>query len=115
MFENVATEIVCELEAIFTKYSSTLRLKVPREKMLSHCSMIVRSSLSFKQKWLNVLQMIHGCKSSPIFYLYLTDNIFQQLIKIKFPTDATVQPANQCSVDLTFEEASGLRYAAGYV
>ena len=50
-----------------------------------------------------------------IFYLYLTDNIFQQLIKIKFPTDATVQPANQCSVDLTFEEASGLRYAAGYV
>ena len=50
-----------------------------------------------------------------IFYLYLTDNIFQQLIKIKFPTDATVQPANQYSVDLTFEEASGLRYAAGYV
>ena len=26
-----------------------------------------------------------------------------------------VQPANQYSVDLTFEEASGLRYAAGYV
>ena len=83
--------------------------------LLSHCSMIVRSSPSFKQKWLNVLQMIPGCKSSPIFYLYLTDNIFQQLIKIKFPTDATVQPANQCSVDLTFEEASGLCYAAGYV
>ena len=50
-----------------------------------------------------------------IFYLYLTDNIFQQLIKIKFPADATVQPANQYSVDLTFEEASGLRYASGYV
>ena len=33
MFESVATEIVCELEAIFTKYSSTLRLKVQREKM----------------------------------------------------------------------------------
>ena len=43
------------------------------------------------------------------------DNIFQQLIKIKFPVDATVQPANQYSVDLTFEEESGLRYAAGYV
>ena len=26
-----------------------------------------------------------------------------------------MQPANQYSVDLTFEEASGLRYAAGYV
>ena len=26
-----------------------------------------------------------------------------------------MQPANQCSIDLTFEEASGLRYAAGYV
>ena len=32
-----------------------------------------------------------------------------------FPTNATVQPANQYSVDLTFEEASGLRYTAGYV
>ena len=83
--------------------------------LLSHCSMIVRSSLCFKQKWLNVLQMISGCKSSPTFYQYLTDNIFQQLIKIKFPANATVQPANQYSVDLTFEEASGLRYAAGYV
>ena len=82
--------------------------------LLSHCSMIVRSLLSFKQKWLNVLQMIPGCKSS-IFYQYLTDNIFQQLIEIKFPADATVQPANQYSVDLTVEEASGLRYAAGYV
>ena len=84
-------------------------------RLLSHCSMIVRSSLSFKQKWLNVLQMIPGCKSSPTFYQYLTDNIFRRLIKIKFPADATVQPANQYSVDLTFEEASGLRYAAGYV
>ena len=59
--------------------------------------------------------MIPGCKSSHIFYQYLTDNIFRQLIKIKFPADATVQPANQYNVDLTFEEASGLCYAAGYV
>ena len=58
---------------------------------------------------------IPGCKPSPIFYQYLIDNIFRQLIKIKFPTNATVQPANQYSVDLTFEEASGLHYTAGYV
>ena len=41
MFENVATEIVCELEAIFTKYSSTLRLKVPREKMWAYYHIVV--------------------------------------------------------------------------
>ena len=35
---------------------------------------------------------------------------FWQLIKIKFPTDATVQPANQHSVDLTFEEAYTVTY-----
>ena len=75
--------------------------------LLSHCSMIVRSSLSeclADDTWVQVIS-----------YLLSVFDIFQQLIKIKFPTDATVQPANQCSVDLTFEEASGLRYAAGYV
>ena len=59
--------------------------------------------------------MIPGCKPAPISYKYLIDNIFRQLIKIKFPTNATVRPANQYSDDLTFEEASGLRYTAGYV
>ena len=113
MFENVTTEIVCDLEAIFTKHSSTLQLKVQREKMWCYYR-IVWSSVSFKQKWLNVLQMIPGSKPAPIFYQYLIDNIFRQLIKIKFPTNATVQPANQYSVDLTFEEESGLRYIAGY-
>lgn len=49
------------------------------------------------------------------FYQYVTDNVFKQLIK--HHCSSSEQPhATSCQLpDLTYDETSALRYAAGYV
>ena len=60
-----------------------------------------------------MLGNIQDCDACPIFYQFVTDHIFCQLIKRHFPVEASyTQPLSQ---DLTYEEESGLRYAAGYM
>ena len=60
-----------------------------------------------------VLGSIQDCDECPIFYQFVTDHIFRQLIAQHFPVEtSSTQPLSQ---DLTYEEESGLRYAAGYV
>ena len=112
-FKSFSTEIVCDLEVAFSHVTSTLRHRVQREKMWGYYH-VVRSSLPFRQKWIGILEKIPGCEPSPIFFQYVTDNMFRQLLKIRFPI-TTVQSTHQHSGGLTAEEASGLRYAAGYV
>lgn len=101
-------------EAVFSRVRFTVGNRVQREKLWGYYH-TVRSLVSFRQKWIGVLEsIIPGCTPSPIFFQYVTDKIFLQLLKIHLPL-TTVQPVHQQSCELTYEEASGLHYAAGYV
>ena len=50
--------------------------------------------------------------ASPVFYQYVTDVMFKELIQAHFPVVS--RPATQRSVTITNEEANVIRYAAGY-
>ena len=52
--------------------------------------------------------------ASPIFYQYITDDIFKQLVKQKYPLPATSMEAHSLP-PLDYQEQNAVRYAAGYV
>ena len=99
-FTSFSTDIVHDLEAVFSRVPSTLRLKVQREKMWGYYH-TVRSSVHYRQKWCRALEKIPGCESSPIFYQYITDNIFRQLVKIRFPLSTGIPSTHQHGTDLS--------------
>ena len=111
LFIEFAVGVVNALEESFPTWMQPLRFRV-EEKMWGHFHEI-RSSSSFRERWVVVLGSIQDCNTRPIFYEFVTDHIFRQLIKRHFPVEASsIQPLSQ---ELTYEEKSGLRYAAGYV
>lgn len=56
-----------------------------------------------------------GKQVSPIFYQYVTDVIFKELVKQHTPID-TVRHGPDLEVPaLDYQETNALRYAAGYV
>ena len=111
--QSFSTEILSDLQSVFSRIKSTVRPRVQREKMWGYYH-IVRSSLLFRQKWIIVIDNIPGGTPSPIFFQYVTDKIFRQLVKIRSPVE-TLRSTHHNRDELTFEEESGLRYAAGYV
>ena len=113
-FDHFASAIVADLQAALPTNVSAIRLKVQREKIWGNYHTI-RSSRSYTEKWLGVLELLEGCEACPIFYQFVTDHVFRQLIKTHFPLEQEHHPSQQQSLDLTYEEESGLRYAAGYV
>lgn len=76
---------------------------------------MIRSSATFRDRWFRFLQPLDGCTPCPIFYLFITDNVFKQLIEHHCPTSEQQEDSHRNSEDLTYEETSALRYAAGYV
>ncbi len=73
-----------------------------------------RTSDRFRATWRTFLEAATSTQPCPILYQYLTDAIFKSIIKDKYrPKAASTTTDEQTS--LTFEEMSGLRYAAGFV
>ena len=108
--DNLASKLATTLEsAIF----SSIHLKVQREKMWGQYH-AVRSSEHFQEFWSEVLQNVQGCNTCPIFYQFVTDHVFRKLLRLHFPVNKLPDTAHNSS-PLTNEEASALRYAAGYV
>ena len=52
--------------------------------------------------------------AQPLFYQYVTEKIFQEMIQITFRTHKA-SIASSTTEELTYEEANALRYVAGYV
>ena len=72
----------------------------------------LRSSQEFQELWTNLL--LHQVKTTahPIFYQYVTDLIFEKLIK---SYSSTPPPLTTATVSIDYFEANALRYMAGYV
>ena len=113
-FDGFASQLVSELETALQPSSGGYkRLRVQREKMWGQYHLI-RSSAVFRERWLGILQPLHGCTPCPVFYQYVTD-VFKQLIK-HHCLSSEQSHATSCQLpDLTYEETCALRYAAGYV
>ncbi len=58
------------------------------------------------KKWVDFVSL---STSEPVFYQYVTDGVFKELIQARFP-----MVSHQRSVTITNEEANVIRYAAGY-
>ena len=114
-FDGFASQLVSELVTALRPSSGGYKcLRVQREKMRGQYHLI-RSSAVFRERWLGILQPLNGCTPCPVFYHYVRDNVFKQLIK--HHCSSSKQPhTTSCQLpDLTCEETSALRYAAGYV
>ncbi len=86
--------------------------KAKREKMWGSFHQL-RSSTSFKSKWVHFLQKSGIPKATPIFYQYVSETMFKELVKQQFPI--TRAGAEESCQPLTYEEKNALRYTAGYI
>ncbi len=66
----------------------------------------VRTTQLFTKKWVDFVSL---STSEPVFYQYVTDVVFKELIQARFPV-----VSHQRSVTITNKEANVIRYAAGY-
>ena len=63
--------------------------------------------------WNSFVSKSISLASCPIFYQYLTERIFDQLIKEKFPI--SISARTETIASLSYIEKNALRYAAGYI
>ena len=73
----------------------------------------LRLSTPFKEQWLKLLQASDSSREpSPIFYEFVTNAVFEELIKHKFPVQAEKR---EHEISLDYKEQNALLYTAGYV
>ena len=87
--------------------------KVARERMWTSYYLL-RTSDDYISDWKAFLVKTGTDELSAIFYQYVGDYIFKQLIALKYPVTGGESCA-EISETLSYEELNGLRYAAGYV
>ena len=92
--------------------TENLSHKVTRERIWSNYH-VLRTSDDYISDWETFLQKAGATEFSPIFYQYVGDYIFKQLITSKYPVSD--KAGEEISKTLTYPEMNGLRYAAGFV
>ena len=73
----------------------------------------VHTTKLFTKKWVDFILLSTSEPASPVFYQYVTDIVFRELIQAHFPVVGRPAP-QRSSVIITNEEANVIRYAAGY-
>ena len=72
----------------------------------------LRISVSFKRKWTQLIQTSTQQPADPSFYQHVSDIVFDELIKQKFPLQK--KPNMPKDTAISNEKANVIRYAAGY-
>ena len=75
----------------------------------------VRTSPEFVTSWARLMEQSLGKQVFPIFYQYVTDVIFKELVKQQTPIDTARHGPHLEVPALDYQETNALRYAAGYV
>ena len=91
----------------------TLSAKKGRERMWSLYHSL-RTSDDYVGEWCTFLQRSGASEMSSIFYQYVGDYMFKQLIKLHHPLHVSEFKGTDHSTP-TYEEKNAIRYAAGYV
>ena len=69
----------------------------------------------FKSKWEVFLKVAAATGPCPIFYQYITDQVFKGMIVQCFQVSTEAGNGADTETGLTYEEINALRYSAGYV
>ena len=72
----------------------------------------LRTSEAYNTTWKRLLDAI-GCNSTPLLWQYVSDKLFDHLLKEKFAIPEVHQGTVKSK--FTYEEANAVRYTAGYV
>ena len=72
-----------------------------------------RTSPEFLSTWDKLMSLTLGKPASPIFFQYISDLLFKELVKHKYPLPATT--LSKPLPAMNYEEHNAVRYAAGYV
>ena len=76
----------------------------------------LRTSDTFVKSWKDFIQKTVNLKAFPAFYQFVTQNIFDYLIKLEFPVNGAVSVSDsECVRPLTDEKRCALQYVAGYI
>ena len=106
-----ATQLTTSFRKCFVVTGSRSQ-KLRREKMWGHY-LKLRTLDTFRREWQKFLGKGTSTPSCPIFYQYVTDVVFNEMIKQQYPIEKTQSTTSE--VTLTRDEVNALRYAAGYV
>ena len=114
MFSSFASDLVAKLKLCFPKVmpSSSSSISASREALWRNYHQF-RCSQEFHTKWTRFLQSALHSESTPIFYQFITEKVFENLLREHFPLPKPTPQAKE--TDLTYEERNALRYAAGYI
>ena len=88
--------------------------QVKRERMWEAYHKL-RTSEVFKIKWVVFLKNLAAIGPCPIFYQYVTDQVFKDMILQHFQVNTETGNGAHSETGLTYEEVNALRYSAGYV
>lgn len=118
----------CEHEenyAVVTKFSEKLVEALlscfhdgqsrPRKREMFGKFHSLRTSQSFTELWKDFMAASIGHEAHPSFFQFVTDVVFQQLVKHQFPTIRAEGDDENAIPPMTQEELNALHYVAGYV
>ena len=74
-----------------------------------------RTSTEFIAAWEQLMTITIEKIASPIFYQYITDALFKELVKRRYPLPARPDEERSPLPALDYQEQNAVRYAAGYV
>ena len=97
-------------ECIDKAYSKNRKFHTDRIWTAYHS---LRTSDTYVSNWECIMLKAGVSDPSVISYQYMGDYILKEMIKTTYPTTAKETPCS--TVELTYKETNGLRYAAGYV
>lgn len=105
--------LVVRLQACFACKHTSIVLR--KERFWSSYQRL-RTSDTFVQSWKDFIQKTVHLKAFPAFYQFVTQHIFDILIKLEFPVNSAVSVSDsECVRPLTHQERCALRYVAGYI
>ena len=113
IFQAFTTKLFTMLESTM-KFKKRIKYSTMMERVWG-CYHQQRCSQEFKTLWCDFLQKVSDtCTApSPIFYQYVTDSIFKDMIKDTFPIrECDTEDKRQ---SISYEEANSVRYIAGYI
>ena len=112
ILSSFAEELVALQKTCF-EASSSQSDNTHREKLWSWFHRL-RSCTSYKTFWSRFLQN-RECEADPIFYQYVSDSVFKELVKKHYPVLDQGASREQSQQSLSYEEKNALRYTAGYI
>lgn len=110
--KELAEKLVCGLRKCLSFGGRIKQQKRKREKMWGNFHAF-RSSASFKKDWHDLLAISSSQKPSPIFYQFVTDTMFKEIVKHELPIQQVTGSVDDHQ--LSSVELNALRYVAGYI